>query len=170
MKRATLAPLARLGRALDRLTGLVVIVLISLMLIDVSLGIFFRYVLGNALPWTEELARYLMVWAGFLAASLALKEGAHVGIEGFLRPLPGGLRRLLVYPAALSIGIFLSVTAFQGIRLLATISQQTTPVLGISMMWPYLAIPVGSLLMLLQLVLQVIGTQSDGPAVSSSDN
>jgi len=40
-----------------------------------------RFVLRDSLSWSEELARYLMVWATFIGASIGVKRGSHVGVE-----------------------------------------------------------------------------------------
>lgn len=149
----------------DVVTGALVIGLTSVMLVDVWLGIFFRYVLSAALPWTEELARYLMVWAGFLVVGLALKEGAHIGLDVLVRVLPPGARRAIVYPAALAVALFLATTVVSGVQLLFTIAYQRMPVLEISMIWPYMAIPVGALLMLFQLVVQLLGVADEAGTV-----
>jgi TRAP-type C4-dicarboxylate transport system permease small subunit len=121
-------------------------VLMAAMTLDVLLGVFFRYVLQDALTWTEETARYIMIWMGFLGTGLALREGSHVAVELLLESVPGGPRRALVAVVrVLSLGFLVSVVAAGGV-LLARISSQSTPVLAISMMWPYLAIPAGCLL------------------------
>ena len=37
-------------------------------------AVFYRYVLGNALSWTEELTRYLMIFVGLFGTAVALSE------------------------------------------------------------------------------------------------
>jgi len=54
------------------------------MTIDVLLGVFFRYVLNLPLNFTEELARYLMIWGASLAISLGISGGEHVGLTVLL--------------------------------------------------------------------------------------
>lgn len=125
--------------------------LVAVMLADVSLGIVYRYGVGSALAWTEELARYLMVWAGFLAASIALREGLHVHVDFLARRLRRGWRRALRFGATVGVVVFLVVTAVQGCELTRSVLDQRSPVLGISMAWPYAAIPTGAVLMLLEL-------------------
>jgi TRAP-type C4-dicarboxylate transport system permease small subunit len=58
-----------------------------------------RNFLGVGLPWSEPLVRYLVLWVGFIGASLAAREGRHITIEVVkLRPSDSGRR----YLAALS--------------------------------------------------------------------
>jgi TRAP-type C4-dicarboxylate transport system permease small subunit len=125
--------------------------LMAVMTLDCALGVFFRYVVQDALTWTEETARYLMIWMGFLATGLALREGGHIAVELLLDRLPPPARRAalgLVHVLGL---VFLLSVIGAGWVLLARVSGQRTPVLGISMLWPYLAIPVGCLLTALEM-------------------
>ena len=77
----TNAALLAAGRALGALcmAAMVVIILVQ---------VFWRYVLNNALPWPEEAARFLMLWATGLMAATAFRRGGFVSIELFVRMLP----------------------------------------------------------------------------------
>ncbi len=131
-------------------------VLMTAMTVDVLLGVFFRYVVRDALTWTEETARYLMIWMGFLGTGLALREGNHVAVEFLLNTLPAaGRRTMMVVIRVLGLGFLLAVVG-AGAFLLPRISSQSTPVLAISMMWPYLAIPMGCLLTALEMGAQML--------------
>ena len=126
--------------------------LMAAMTVDVLLGVFFRYVVHDALTWTEEAARYLMIWMGFLGAGLALREGNHVAVEFLVDKMYAGARRaLFTFIRLLSLFFLLSVIG-TGAVLLLRVRSQSTPVLAISMMWPYLAIPMGCLLTALEMV------------------
>ena len=131
---------------------LVVKVVMTIMTVDVLLGVFCRYVLHDALSWTEEVARYLMVWMGFLAIGLALREGNHVAVEFLVDKVSAGPRRVVfVIIRLLSLFFLLSVIG-AGAVLVFRVRSQSTPVLGISMMWPYLAVPLGCLLTALEML------------------
>ncbi len=146
----------RFSDALDRVARFAVITLMAAMCVVVLFGVFFRYVLGDALTWTEETARYLMIWMGFLATGLALREGGHVAIDTFLNRLTGKARRIgVVFVRLLSLA-FLAIVVVAGGILLSRISGQITPVLGISTAWPYLAIPVGCLLTGIEMITLMI--------------
>ena len=51
--------------------------------IIVSTSIFFRYVLNNSITWSEEIAKYLMVWMVFVGAPVAMVQSRHIAIEIF---------------------------------------------------------------------------------------
>ena len=61
-------------------TEYVMIVAIAVMFAAVVLQVVSRYVAKMPFPWVEELARYLMIWVGFLGCGIAARRGAHVSI------------------------------------------------------------------------------------------
>ncbi len=68
---------------------------VALMVVIILLQVFFRYVLGDALAWPEEAARFLMLWMTGLMAPTAFRCGGFVSIEMLVRFLPKGLAALL---------------------------------------------------------------------------
>ncbi|MFN6978976.1 MAG: TRAP transporter small permease [Gemmobacter sp.] len=72
---------------------------VAVMVAAILVQVFFRYVLGNALAWSEELARFLMLWMTGLMAPYAYRRGGFVAIEMLVLMLP---RRLA---AVLSLGL-----------------------------------------------------------------
>ena len=70
-------------------------VLVAVMVGTILLQVFMRYVLNNALPWPEEVARALMIWMMALVAAPALRRGDFVAITMLPDSLPSLLSRLL---------------------------------------------------------------------------
>ena len=62
--------------------------------LDVFLQFFTRYVLGNSIAWTEEMARYLLVMVGFMGGTMAVRKGTHIAVEFFYRYMPSWMARL----------------------------------------------------------------------------
>ena len=141
----------RVVGALRRAREVVVMVLMAVLVVVVVASVVFRYVLLAPLSWSEEVGRYLMIWVGFLAASIAIQQGMHVGIDfvvSWVRPeVAAWLRRAARGLTAL----FLLIVTAYGFVLVISLWDQWSPVLQFRMTWPYLAIPVGCLLMLLEL-------------------
>lgn len=54
---------------------------------DVFLQFFSRYVMGNSIAWTEEMARYLLIMTGFLGSIMAVRRRSHICVEFFYRYL-----------------------------------------------------------------------------------
>jgi TRAP-type C4-dicarboxylate transport system permease small subunit len=122
----------------------------AIMIINVSLGVFYRYVLNNSLSWTEEMARYLMIWFAFLGMSLALKEEMHVGINVIIDLLPDKIRLLFKMLGNLLVMVFLLFLLRYSINHLRIVRIQTSPALGIKMIWAYISVTVGTVLMILE--------------------
>lgn len=135
---------------LNRLVALTCIIMLSVLVFVVLAAIFYRYVLSNSLTWSAEVARYLCVWIGFLAASLALFDRGHIGLEFFVNKLPPSVRQNVKIGCDAAVLIFLIVIACLGIGLAIFQIPHQTPALQISMIWPYLSVPVGAILMGLQ--------------------
>ncbi len=143
--------LQRLSAALRRGTELAMMALMAFLVVVVVASVFFRYVLLSPISWSEEVGRYVMIWLGFLGASLAVHQGMHVGVEFVVQWMPARLGAWMRGAARAGVAAFLLVVMIYGFHLVANLWDQLSPVLEIRMTWPYLAIPVGSLLMLVQL-------------------
>jgi TRAP-type C4-dicarboxylate transport system permease small subunit len=124
--------------------------LLTILVGVVLVAVFFRYVLGNSLPWSEEVARYLCVWVGFIGASVALNRRVHIGVEFFVDRLqPEFKRRVKLAVDCVILGLLLFITYF-GVELVFFQIPQRSSALLISMAWPYASVPVGTSLMVVQ--------------------
>ena len=70
---------------------------ILIMVIVIIIQVFFRYVLNNALPWPDEVARFFMLWMTGLIAPSAYRWGGFVSIDMFERFLPKILSNVLIF-------------------------------------------------------------------------
>ena len=131
---------------------IVVMVLMAILVVVVVASVFFRYVLLAPLAWSEEVGRYLMIWVGFLAASIAIQQGMHVGIDFLVQWVHPTVARWLRRLSRALTALFLLVVTVYGFLHVIGLWDQWSPVLQFRMTWPYLAIPVGCLLMLVELV------------------
>jgi len=118
------------------------------MAIIVAMQVFFRYVLNQSLFWSEELARFLLVWLTFLGASVAYRRKAHPGIDMLYAKMPRSLQKaasLLTHAASL---MLFGVMIFYGCQFAWFVRLQISPALHLPK-WIILSIiPVsGSILM-----------------------
>jgi len=132
------------------------LVLIVAMTVVTFAQVFFRFVIVRSLPWSEEFSRYALVWASFLGASIALKRGLHIGVEAFVSKLPKEKKRLIYLMTLVFITIFLFVVIIKGFQMASFNMRQSSPAMRIPMGFPYLAIPVGFLIMALHLLNEMI--------------
>jgi len=117
------------------------------------LQILFRYVLKISAPWTEEAARYLMIWMALLASGLAFRNGEHFNIDFLPNRLTLRYRTLLSHGTNLLSSIFILCIILWGIPFAKLGFFTISPGLQITMFLPYLAVPVGGGIMLLNLLL-----------------
>lgn len=142
----------QLAEAFAALTQGAAAIAMAAMAAVISAEVFFRYVLNSSLYFSEELSRFCFIWAGFLGASLALREGRHVGVTLLTDRLPSRARgRTLTVAGLLTLALLLIVTV-TGASVLPDQWGQQTATLGFSVFWFYLAVPVGALLMAVQLL------------------
>lgn len=87
-------PLGKINYTLSSVAKNIAGVLLSAMLLMILSQVFYRYVLNDSLAWTEELAKFLMVWVACLVAPWAYRENLNVSIQMFADALPAGLRRM----------------------------------------------------------------------------
>lgn len=79
---------------LDRLLGSIICVLMAVMVLNVVWQVFTRFVLGTPSSFTEEAARYMMIWAGLLGAAYAAGQKAHLALDLLTANLTGSRKRL----------------------------------------------------------------------------
>lgn len=142
----------RFFKVLNSLLGPLCAVVFLALLVDVLWGVFTRYVLRDQARWTEELARFLMVWLAFLGAALAYVHRQHLGVDVLVARFEPGARRLAERIEHGLVLLFAVVVLGAGGWELfrdRLASGQTMPVTGISKAWQYLCVPVSGALMAL---------------------
>ena len=73
------------------------VVAIGLMVLSILFQVFFRYVLASPLAWSEEAARFCMLWMTGFMAPLAYRRGGFVAIDMLVRALPGRVAEILSF-------------------------------------------------------------------------
>ena len=121
----------------------VTIIFIVVMLGSTLIGVADRFVLGIGLSWTEELSRFLLVWASLLAAAVATKRRSHFRVAFVIERLSRA-GKIGVNLACIG---GLGVAIWYGVQLVHLFHAQTAPALGIPMSWVYAAVPVSGTLM-----------------------
>jgi TRAP-type C4-dicarboxylate transport system permease small subunit len=138
-----------LRKVLDNGVEWLCLVLMAVLAFDLMLGVFSRYVLFSTFTWYDEIARACFVWVVFLGAAVGVKRGAHFGLHLLVDMLPESVRRLAAFVTPLVIITFSSVLVVQGLAFLEFGRFQQLPVMGISKIWIYAAMPVGGALMII---------------------
>lgn len=148
-----------------RLSAWTVIVLMAVMTFVILLGVYYRYLLNDALTWSEEVARYSQVWLTMIGAGLVLRTGNHVAINFVVQRLPSGARWVTVkIGQALMVSFLLLMLIFGG-DMTRRVMYQESAALEISMSLPNLAIPVGAALMIYHLLVQAFWPLASRPSL-----
>jgi len=140
----------------ERIAAIPCMIAIGGMTAIVIIGVIFRYVLMSPLGWTEEAARYLMIWAASLAISLGIMKGEHVGIGLLINAFSPKIRRWIGVFVNLTILAFLWVLTERGYLIAVNGRNQFAPLLGVSMVWSLAAVPLAGLLAMLQTVFLIL--------------
>jgi TRAP-type transport system small permease protein len=123
----------------------------------ITLEVVSRYLFDFSIFFINSAARFLLVCFFLLGAGLALRQGAHVGLEILLARLPAPAARAMLLVAQLLVLLFAGIMLWSGIRALAPAMRQVDSALGLSLGWVMLAFPIGfGLLAYHQLVLLVL--------------
>ncbi|WP_196258864.1 TRAP transporter small permease [Pelagibacterium limicola] len=112
-----------------------------------------RYAFNTGFSWTEEAMRYLMVWLMMLGSVACIFRAEHMALatlESMVAPSKARFVRSALYTIA---AIFCLFVLVYGGPLAMRNAAQVAPASGIPMIYPYLALPVGAFLMLVQIAL-----------------
>ncbi len=136
---------------IDNILKWFVIVIMAAMTINVLWQVFSRFILQSPSSFTEELARYMLVWVGILGASYVAGQKMHLAIDLLSTKLKGKSKSAIEIIIQSSIFIFsLFVMVIGGIRLVTiTLAlNQISAALQIKLGYVYLVLPISGLLMM----------------------
>jgi len=138
-------------KRIDKLLELALIVLMGANVINVLWQVFSRFVLRDPSSFTEELARYLLIWVGLLGASYAAGKKMHLAIDVALQ----GLKKRAKIWAEIFIQVFIFLFSFfvmvvGGLRLVTiTLTlNQISAALRIKLGYVYMVLPLSGLLIM----------------------
>lgn len=131
---------------------LFVAVLLAIVFAIVFMNVVGRYGFGVSFAWVEETARHLMILGAFSGAGLALRNGRLVAITTLPDLLPHRLANALRWSIVAIMFGFMAGMMWLGVRFVEFGWDKQTMSTGISRGIPYMAIPVGCFLFLVQLL------------------
>lgn len=140
----------KLSDSIDKVVLAIVVALIGMMVCVTVAQIVCRLA-RHSLLWSEEVCRFMLVWATFLGASCVYKAGAHISItllQNMMPPAVNRAMRILVH--VVCIVMFCAVVYYGAIY--ASKQFQLAPALRIRLSYMYYSIPIGFGLMILHAV------------------
>ncbi|MCB0651307.1 MAG: TRAP transporter small permease [Saprospiraceae bacterium] len=146
----------------DKVLGNILIVIMAVMVINVLWQVFTRYVVGTPSSFTDELARYLMIWIGVLGAAYVSGKNMHVAIDVLPKKFsPPTQKRISILVRVLIIAFALSAMVIGGLRLvyISYLLGQQSPALRIHLAVVYLVIPISGILIIYYKVSDLLNKQ-----------
>lgn len=153
--------LIKISEQVDKAIEKILVLSMAVMIITVLVQVFYRYIIVRfvqiSLPFTEELARLIMIWITYLGLGLCQKDGMHASldlIQTFFKKNKYFTHLLIIIRVIVS--VFLIIVIIISFKLMIIRAGFVTPTLGISYSVLFLAPLIGSLLLFFRLVLEII--------------
>ena len=139
-----------IDQPLIKLRKIAVISCVLSIALIVSTSIFFRYVLNNSITWSEEIAKYLMVWMVFVGAPVAMVQSRHIAIEMFPNLFRPRIRALIFLIVNLLIVLTMAFWTYRGFTYtVGGMSQVMSSFDKIPLGVVFASIPFGSCIMMI---------------------
>ena len=136
-------------KVLDKTVEIIVVALMILMVVSVFMQVFFRYVIGKPLGWTEEIGSYTLVWITFLGSYLAFCRKKHMRIEMLFNRVSLSKQRVFLLIGNITVFIFALCMVIYGIEFASSFLNLRSPYLGIPAGYSYFVIPLTGALLII---------------------
>jgi TRAP-type C4-dicarboxylate transport system permease small subunit len=156
--------LKHISAAIKMAENFVGISIVMMMIFLMLLQVIFRYALGDALAWTEELNRLAMVWLGFIGAAIAIREREHIQIEVLYQYVSERIKkvfRAISYIIVVSFSLFITVYGF---ILISSLFSNRVGALDLPLAMYFIPVPLSGLLFLYHMICEK--SQKDHTTVS----
>jgi TRAP-type C4-dicarboxylate transport system permease small subunit len=131
--------------AIDRLLAGTICALMGAMVINVLWQVFTRFVLRNPSSFTEELARYMMIWVGLLGSAYATGRKSHLALDLVTSKLEGGRKRaseILIQSCVLLFALTVMIGGGGRLVWIQLSLGQHSAALQVKLGYVYLAVPL----------------------------
>lgn len=134
---------------IDQILSVTLAILMGAMVLDVTWQIFTRFLTDTPSSWTEELARFMLIWIGLLGAAWAYRRRSHLGLSYFVEKLNPDMQKRMEIFSYLATALFAVLVMIYGggkLVLLTLELEQSSPSLGWPIGYVYLVIPLSGAL------------------------
>jgi TRAP-type C4-dicarboxylate transport system permease small subunit len=120
-----------------RLLELLVVACLVAMVVMVFGNVVLRYAFNSGILVSEEMSRYCFIWLTYIGAMIAMREGAHLGVDTLVKHLPRAGKKACLF-ASEALMLLVNVLFFIGTWKMHELQvTNVSPVVGISMIWVY---------------------------------
>jgi len=151
-------------RILDKVLSVSLATLMVAMVVSVAWQVLSRYLFVVPAAWTEELARFLLIWIGMLGAAFAYRSGSHLGLDLLPAKLQGNNKiRLSRLTHLICMTFSAAVLVIGGGSLVAMTWElkQYSAAMGLPIAFVYSIIPASGLFICLFAMLGVLNIKEE---------
>ena len=159
----------KLGQLFIALEEWISKIFLALIVILVFIAALTRF-LGSPINWSVDIAQAIFIWEVYLGANQALRKSRHIGVSLFLDRLPRKAKLIVMVLHSTLICVFLGTTIYNGILISIINAGRIIQDIPISYSFITMAVPVGSLLMIITLLGQTIKKLSELGSISKSES
>lgn len=141
----------RLRQTIDKILANFLVIIMAIMVLNVLWQVASRFILGSPSSFTDELARYLMIWVGILGAAYVSGKNLHVAIDVLPSRLSEKAQKQLKLIVRILVILFcLGAMVIGGSRLvfITHVLDQNSPALQVPLSVVYVVIPISGLLII----------------------
>ncbi|CAM3584462.1 hypothetical protein GCM10009865_30030 [Aeromicrobium ponti] len=138
------------------LTKYLLVLIVTLMTFLVFIQVPGRYLFNSTPAYLSEIATYCLIWTAFIGSSLAFTYKKHVSLTLFIKKLKGKKAKFTIFMSNIFVLGFLVILLLSTITFAVSSWEQMSATLGFRITWPALGAPLGTLLMIMQVVRNMI--------------
>jgi len=145
-------------KVLDKVSDIALTICMTAMAVVVFWQVFSRFVINNPSFWSEELARYLMIWTTFIGAAVCVRDMSHMEVT-FIpdlllkKRIPYLIIRLIAYVFMLALGYFFFRYGMDYAKMGVS---ATAPTIQLRMNYIYMIIPISGVIIIVNVVEKII--------------
>jgi TRAP-type C4-dicarboxylate transport system permease small subunit len=148
--------------SIDKFVKIVCNILFGVMTFAIFIQVFCRLI-GRSFIWTEELARYVMIWGAFIGASSLIRTWENVYVDFLIEKLSPKLKKIMYLFIKLVVFTFMIYITYITLKIVPSIGfYQQSSALQIPMFWAYLGILIGLILVIVQLLGTILNDLLNG--------
>ena len=138
-----------LSDALNKQISKLVVSLLFLLSLLLGVSVFYRYALNDSIYWSNEVARYMLVYITFLGATMAHKHKAHIRIDMILAYVSQKNQKNIEIIISLLFIFFWVLILLGSIKLFPLFMMQTTATLQVPFALPFASLPISAVIWLI---------------------
>jgi TRAP-type transport system small permease protein len=131
--------------------------LMSLMVVIVFANVIARYYLSASLAWSEEVARFMLIWLVFIGAVLAYVNDEHLALDIVVQLFPRRIRYGLAVVADLLVMVAIYLLIHGGAELMRDSWEWGSPATDTPYGYVYAVVPACGILLFLQTIGKMVG-------------